>query len=350
MSLSARIKPYTLHFRFPAGTSRGVLHEKKGCFLVLERDGMTGIGECPLLPGLSIDPIKEYAGKLQEVCNFLNAGANASEIELIDFPSIAFGLETALLDLENLGTRKLFAGNFADGIEGIPINGLVWMGERDFMEQQIREKIASGYRCIKLKIGTLDFDTEMEILTNIRKSYPPQELEIRLDANGAFKSGAALERLKQLSEFTIHSIEQPIKANQWEQMALLCAHSPIPVALDEELIGIMRAEKQEDLLKTVNPAYIILKPSLLGGFSKSQEWINLALKFRVGWWVTSALESNIGLNAIAQWTSTLQTTLLQGLGTGQLFHDNIKSPLLIEAAKLWYKPELDWNLEPILNE
>jgi o-succinylbenzoate synthase len=348
MSLSARIKPYTLHFRFPAGTSRGVMHEKEGCFLLLENNGITGIGECAILPGLSIDPVAGYTEKLQEVCTLLNAGKEVRDFDLSDYPSIAFGLETAVLDLENLGTKKLFAGAFAEGREGIPVNGLVWMGERAFMEKQIHEKIAAGFRCIKLKIGALGFETELEILADIRKNHPPQDLEIRLDANGAFTVEEAPEKLKRLTDFVIHSIEQPIRAGQWDQMASICANSPIPVALDEELVGIQDTKQKGELLRRINPAYIILKPGLLGGFAKSQEWIDTAAKFGVGWWVTSALESNIGLNAIAQWTYSLHTTLPQGLGTGQLYRNNIASPLVIEEARLWYMPETGWNLDPIL--
>lgn len=348
MPLFSRIKPYTLRFEFAAGTSRGVMHEKKGYFLIVEKNGSTGIGECSCFPGLSIDPVEGYHNKLLEVCNLMNSGTETVNIDLIDFPSIAFGLETAFLDLKNQGSKELFAGAFTGGMEGIPINGLVWMSERSFMEKQIREKIDSGYRCIKLKIGSLGFETELEILSDIRKSHRPEELEIRLDANGAFTPDEALEKLKQLSEFSIHSIEQPIKAKQWDQMAFLCAYSPIPVALDEELTGIQSMGKKEDLLKKIKPAFIILKPGLLGGFSKSQEWINLAIKFQVGWWVTSALESNIGLNAIAQWTSSLQTTLPQGLGTGQLFKNNVSSPLVIKNARLWYMPDTGWNLKPVL--
>lgn len=348
MSITSRFKPFTLQFKIAAGTSRGKMHEKKGYFLLLQDNDFIGIGECPLLPGLSIDPLPEFKDKLQEVCNLLNGGAKAQEIDLNDFPSIGFGLETALLDLENQGTKKLFSGTFFEGKEGIPINGLVWMEKKAFMEKQIAKKIASGYHCIKLKIGSLDFESELEILANIRKKKPPQELEIRLDANGVFNYKEAMEKLKQLAEFGIHSIEQPIRKGNWSQMASLCANSPIPIALDEELTGIRNKEDKEDLLKDINPAYIILKPSLLGGFSKSQEWINAAKKYHVNWWVTSALESNIGLNAIAQWTSSLKTTLPQGLGTGQLFHNNISSPLVIEDAKLWYKPSVGWNLNPIL--
>jgi len=348
MPLSSRFKPYALQFKFAAVTSRGIMREKKGYFLILEDKGCTGIGECSLIPGLSIDPLTGFADKLQEVCKLLNDGAEARDIDLSDFPSIAFALETALLDLENQGSKKLFPGAFVDGMAGIPVNGLVWMGEKAFVEKQIREKIDLGYRCIKLKVGSFDFDTELEILAGIRELKTPEEMEIRLDANGAFTFKEAIGKLRQLSVFDIHSIEQPIKEGQWDQMAFICGNSPIPIALDEELIGIRTLEMKEDLLKSINPAYLVLKPGLLGGFVRSQEWINAAEKFLTGWWVTSALESNIGLNAIAQWTSSLKTIMPQGLGTGQLFRNNISSPLVIEDTRLWYKKSTGWNLDPIL--
>jgi o-succinylbenzoate synthase len=278
----------------------------------------------------------------------LNKGAASKDIDLADFPSIEFGLETALLDLENHGKRKIFPGTFYEGKEGIPINGLVWMGDRPFMEKQLGEKIAAGFRCIKLKIGSLDFETELAILADIRKNKTPQELEIRLDANGAFSNDEAMEKLEKLAVFGIHSIEQPIKQGQWTRMAALCENSPIPIALDEELIGIRNPVDKAEMIKTIRPAYIILKPGLLGGFSKAQAWINAAGEQQVNWWVTSALESNIGLNAIAQWTSSLKPTMPQGLGTGQLFENNIASPLVIEDAMLWYRQPGDWDLTPIL--
>jgi len=253
-----------------------------------------------------------------------------------------------LLDLAAKGSKKLFLSDFTDGITGIPINGLVWMGDKDFMEKQIREKIDAGYRCIKLKIGANDFSTELEILAAIRKQFSSDELEIRLDANGAFHPNEALEKLNRLSEFGIHSIEQPIRQHNRYAMAELCIHSPIPIVLDEELIGVNPDDK-ESLLEKINPAYIILKPSLLGGFKQSEEWIRLAVKHHIGWWVTSALESNIGLNAIAQWSATLGSTLPQGLGTGQLYHNNIPSPLSINQAKLYYKSDNEWDLSTILS-
>lgn len=343
----ARYTTLDLRFKFPAGTSRGVLLHKPSAFLILKKNGVTGIGECSVIPGLSIDPEETYDRKLEEVCRLLNYGVEPDSIDLSDYPSIAFGLETALLDLKAGVSKILFRSHFTEGLTGIPINGLVWMGDKDFMQRQIREKIAAGYRCIKLKVGALDFDTEMEILAGIRQQFSPSDIEIRLDANGAFSSKNALEKLEKLAAFGIHSIEQPIKAGQFEIMADICRTSPIPVVLDEELIGVKSSDK-EFVLEIIKPAYIILKPSLVGGFSESEEWIRLAKKHNIGWWITSALESNIGLNAIAQWTYMLNSTLPQGLGTGQLYHNNIPSPLVIENAKLFYRPENQWNLTSVL--
>ncbi len=347
MSLKASFTEYTLQFKFPAGTSRGVLHDKKVYYLLLELDDVKGIGECSVIPGLSIDDRPDFGKKVAAICNEINAGADFRELELSEFPAISFGLETALLDIKAGGSKVFFENDFTAGKKGIPINGLVWMGDKDFMEKQIRSKIESGFNCIKLKVGAIDFDTELEILRAVRKNFSPQHLEIRLDANGAFPPDKAMEKLNRLSEFTIHSIEQPIKTGNWAEMAAICAGSPIPIALDEELIGVVSEEKQEQLISTIQPTYIILKPGLLGGLEKAQDWINMAQKHNIGWWVTSALESNIGLNAIAQWTSSLETSLPQGLGTGQLYTNNIPSPLNIQKDSLFYSPSLGWDLSAI---
>jgi len=343
----ARHTTLNLQFKFPAGTSRGVLLHKPSSFLLLEKDGFTGIGECSTIPNLSIDPVETYSEKLEDVCRLLNEGVDPDSIDLSLFPSIAFGLETALLDLNAKGSKCLFPSAFTQGETGIPINGLVWMGDKDFMQKQIREKIAAGYHCIKLKVGALDFETELEIISGIRRQFSPGDIELRLDANGGFTPTDALEKLEKLAAFNIHSIEQPIKQKQFEAMATICQQSPIPIVLDEELIGV-RSEDKEFILEKIKPAYIILKPSLIGGFRQSEEWIRLAEKHSVAWWVTSALEANIGLNAIAQWTYTLNSQLPQGLGTGQLYHNNIPSPLAIENARLFYKPKVDWDLNLLL--
>lgn len=347
MSLKASFREYTLQFKFPAGTSRGVLHDKKVYYLKLQLDNAAGIGECSVIPGLSIDDRPDFGEKVAEVCKEINAGTDFRELELSDFPAISFGLETALLDVKANGNKIFFKNDFTEGKKGIPINGLVWMGDREFMEKQIRSKIEAGFTCIKLKVGAIDFDTELEILSNIRKTFSPQYLEVRLDANGAFALNKASEKLNRLSEFTIHSIEQPIKTGNWAEMAAICASSPIPIALDEELIGVVSEEKQEQLISVIKPTYIILKPGLLGGLEKAQDWIDVAERHHIGWWVTSALESNIGLNAIAQWTSSLKISLPQGLGTGQLYTNNIPSPLNIQKDSLFYTPSLDWNLSDI---
>lgn len=338
----------TLHFqfKFPAGTSRGVLMHKTSSFLLLEKDGFIGVGECSTIPNLSIDPQESYYHKLDELCQLLNNGNDPTAPDLSAYPSLAFGLETALLDLKAKGSKKLFQSSFSQGNEGIPINGLVWMGDKAFMQKQINEKILAGYHCIKLKIGALDFDTELEILSQIRKSFSPRDIEIRLDANGAFNTDEALCKLEKLSKYDIHSIEQPIKQGQLEFMAKLCIDSPIPIVLDEELIGVKSTDK-EWMLKDIKPAYIILKPSLLGGFVASEEWIKWAEKHKIAWWITSALEANIGLNAIAQWTSTLGSKMPQGLGTGQLYLNNIPSPLEIREAKLFYNSKEKWDLRTI---
>ncbi len=346
--IKAEFKTIDLKFKFPAGTSRGVLLHKPSSFLIVENDGFTGIGECSVIPGLSIDPSdNSYSKKLAELCTALNAGLDPVSVDLSEYPSIAFGLETALLDLKAKGSKILFQNPFSEGKSGIPINGLVWMGEKEFMQKQIREKIAAGYHCIKLKVGAIDFETELDILSGIRRQFSPEDIEIRLDANGAFQPAEAFEKLEKLSVFNIHSIEQPIKQGQFDAMAELCEKSPVPIVLDEELIGVNSADK-EFVLEKIKPAYIILKPSLIGGFGQSEEWIRLAEKHGIRWWITSALEANIGLNAIAQWTASLHSDLPQGLGTGQLYHNNIPSPLEISNAELFYNGLNNWDLKSLL--
>ena len=345
--MKARHTTIDLQFKFPAGTSRGVLLQKSSSFLIVEQDGFTGIGECSTIPRLSMDPMEKYAEKLDEVCSLLNKACKLEDIDLSDFPSIAFGLETAILDLKAKGSKILFSSEFTHQYVGIPINGLVWMGDKDFMKKQLREKIAAGFHCIKLKVGALDFQTELEIIAGIRSQFSSSDVEIRLDANGGFSAQEALQKLQKLAQYQIHSIEQPIRQGQFDAMAELCATSPIDIVLDEELIAVDSADRAS-ILETIKPAYIILKPSLLGGFKASEEWIDIAEKHGVKWWITSALESNIGLNAIAQWTFTLNSKLPQGLGTGQLYTNNVPSPLQIENAKLYYNSALNWDVKSIL--
>jgi o-succinylbenzoate synthase len=346
----ARFKKYTLQFKHPSGTSRGVLTEKVSWFIFLTHDqhpGITGIGECSPLKGLSIDDRIDFEDKLAEVCSNIDFYLDQSE-SLSDYPSMRFGIEMALLDYQQHGQRILFPSAFTEGIDSISINGLVWMGSFEAMLREVREKIKSGFTCIKLKIGAINFEDEINLIRFIRKDFSQADIEIRVDANGAFKPDEAGEKLKRLSEYQLHSIEQPIRQNQWEAMSELCNTSPIPIALDEELIRISDFDRKQKLLEEINPRFIILKPSLLGGFRASQEWIELAGKMNIGWWVTSALESNIGLNAIAQWTYKLKSKLPQGLGTGQLYSNNFDSPLNILKGRLFYRPKENWDLKSLL--
>ena len=342
--MQASYKKYILDFKRPSGTSRGVLTQKETWFILLERDEKTGIGECGILRGLSIDDKPNYEDILKWTCVNIHLGLKVLLDELIEFPSIQFGLETAFQSLESDDKFKLFPSAFTRGEDDIPINGLVWMGDKAFMSQQIKEKIVQGFKCIKLKIGAIDFETELDLIKSIRKEFSINDIELRVDANGAFSPKDALEKLKRLSELDLHSIEQPIKQGQFEAMAKLCERTPLPIALDEELIGVFSATKKEELLQTINPQHIILKPSLIGGFKGSSEWINLANNQNIGWWITSALESNVGLNAIAQWTYSLNTKTYQGLGTGSLFTNNFDSPLLVKNGTLQHEQNRHWNV------
>ncbi len=341
--MKAYYKKYILDFKRPSGTSRGVLHQKETFFLIVKQNGKTGIGECPIFRGLSIDDRIDYKEKLQWLCDNIHLNFNLLLKELIEFPSIQFGLEQAFLSLNSNDTFTLFPSLFSKGKESIPINGLIWMGDERFMQEQIEEKIATGFSTIKMKIGAIDFDKEISLLQSIRKHFDKNKITLRVDANGAFTSQNTLEKLTRLSELDIHSIEQPIKQGQWQEMAKLCQKTPIPIALDEELIGVFHTKDKKELLQTIKPQYIILKPALVGGFSGSEEWISLAEKQNIGWWITSALESNIGLNAIAQWTYQLNTSLPQGLGTGSLFTNNIESPLEVKNGCLHYNNSQKWE-------
>lgn len=341
--------PYILDFNFPAKTSRGAIQEKPTYFLKVSHSNapeVVGVGECSILKGLSYDDRDDYEEQLQQYVQLLsqvNSLEEALQLKGLDeFPSIKFAIETAFKDLENGGSKILFQTDFTLKEAPIPINGLVWMGEKDFMFEQVKKKLEAGFHCIKMKVGAINFEDELNLIKYIRENFSPSEIEIRVDANGAFQAEKALEQLKQLSEYQLHSIEQPIMPKQWEEMAQLCDLSPLPIALDEELIGV-KAEKREVLLHKIKPQYIILKPSLLGGFQDSNHWIQLAKKQNIGWWMTSALESNIGLNAIAQFTSTYNTGKPQGLGTGQLYHNNIPSPLVVEEGNIYFKKNLSWG-------
>ena len=341
--MKANYHNYNLEFKRPSGTSRGVMTTKETWFILLEHEGRKGVGECGILRGLSIEDGPDYESKLKWTCENIDLGLDVLCLELTEFPSIQFGLETAFKSLESEDQFQLFPSAFTKGYDSIPINGLVWMGSEDFMRAQIKNKIESGFDCIKLKIGAIDFQTELEILKSIRKEFSVSDIELRVDANGAFLPETALEKLKRLSEYQLHSIEQPIKPGQYEAMAQLCHETPLPIALDEELIGVFTPENKRKLIEIIKPQYIILKPSLVGGFKGSQEWIDLVEELNVKWWITSALESNIGLNAIAQWTYTLKSTMPQGLGTGSLFTNNFWSPLTVKSGTLHYDLKQQWK-------
>ena len=336
---------HQLQFKRPSGTSRGVLTYKETWFIQLENTTRQGIGECGMFKGLSIDDRPDFETKLAWTCEHIYLGLDVLLAELTEFPSIQFGLEMAFLSVSHQNQFELFSSDFTKGKDSIPINGLIWMGDPAFMKQQINAKLAAGFSCIKLKIGAIDFDKELELMRSIRQEFDADTIEIRVDANGAFKPNEALEKLKRLSDYNLHSIEQPIRQGQVDDMAQLCSESPLPIALDEELIGVFSVTEKQFLLQTIKPQYIILKPTLVGGFKGSQEWITLAESNQIGWWVTSALESNIGLNAIAQWTYTLKSPLPQGLGTGGLFTNNIQSPLVVDSGQLIYDLKTKWNLK-----
>lgn len=338
--MTYEIEERVLHFKQPAGTSRGVYTTRKMWLVSLSDGNRTGVGECAPLPDLSCDALPDelYVSKLDVFCRDLCETGEIDVEALRDYPSMLFGLETALLNLRNGG--KLFDTAFSRGEEGIPINGLVWMGNYDEMLQRMEEKLEKGFRCVKLKIGAIDFEQELDLIKRIRDRFSFHEVELRLDANGAFKYEEALYKLELLSQYAIHSIEQPIRQGQWAYMAELCRESPLPIALDEELIGVNDPEMKTHMLNIIKPRYIILKPSLHGGMTGCREWIDAARELGVGSWITSALESNIGLNAIAQYASDVygpQITMPQGLGTGQLFTDNIPMPLEIRGDMLFLK-------------
>ena len=340
--IKSEIIPYKLHFKQPAGTSRGVYLIRKVWYIKLTdtETGRTGIGECAPLPNLSCDDIPEYETILRNHCLSIENTETIDYKSLRHYPSMLFGIETAMLHL-NSGSLAFWNTPFSQGKEGITINGLIWMGNFEEMYNRLEEKMKAGFKCIKLKIGAIDFNKELQLLSHIREHFSPEDIEIRVDANGAFSPSDAMDKLKELCRFDIHSIEQPIRQGQWDKMAELCTTTPLPIALDEELIGVNNTEDKIKLLDTICPQYIILKPSLHGGIHGSEEWINLAKERGIGYWITSALESNIGLNAIAQWTATQEHNLPQGLGTGQLFTDNINSPLYIKGERLWFDTEKD---------
>ena len=341
--MDARYKKYDLNFKRPSGTSRGILNKKETWFLVLNNRDKFGVGECGLFRGLSIDDKPDYEDRLSWTCSHIHLGKEKLLEELKDYPSIAFGVEQAFISLDSENPFLLFPSDFTESIAAIDINGLIWMGSKEYMQEQIKEKIESGFSCIKIKIGAIDFSEELALLTSLRKNFDNKQIELRVDANGAFKEEEALYKLSKLADLGIHSIEQPIKQGFPIKMKNICKNSPLPVALDEELIGHFTLKEKVDLLQTIMPDYIILKPSLIGGYKACEDWIAIAEKLNIGWWITSALESNIGLNAIAQWTYTLNNNIPQGLGTGSLFTNNFDSPLRIKDGKLFYDRYSNWE-------
>ncbi|HEV7347175.1 o-succinylbenzoate synthase [Telluribacter sp.] len=360
MPLKIDYQPYTLHFKFEAGTSRGVLTEKTTWLVKItdeEQPGVEGYGECGPLKGLSIDDIPDFETQLAAVCKLFNG----LDLEVFPFnlpiileqvipnhlPSVRFGIETALVDYMNGGTRSFFQNAFLRGERGISINGLVWMGSDEFMAEQIEDKLSDGFTTLKMKVGALNFDQECRLLESIRSRFSPDQISLRVDANGAFDSDEVNEKLNRLAEYQLHSIEQPIRSGQPELLTQLSASSPVDIALDEELIGKFDYMEKFSLLKKIQPPYIILKPTLLGGFQHCREWIEIAQRLSIGWWITSALESNIGLNAIAQFAAQYDNSLPQGLGTGNLYQNNITSPLTVHNGCLYYTSANDWDLAPI---
>lgn len=338
--MTYHIEERTLHFKQPAGTSRGVYTTRKSWYVYLSDGQREGVGECAPLPDLSCDARPDYAEVLDNFCQSLCETGEIDYEAMRTYPSMLFGLETAVMDLKSKKQGILFDTAFSRGEVGIPINGLVWMGNYDEMLQRMEEKLEKGFRCVKLKIGAIDFDQELDLVKRIRNRFSFHEVELRLDANGAFPYEEALYKLELLSQYAIHSIEQPIRQGQWAYMAELCRESPLPIALDEELIGVNDPEMKHHMLNIIKPRYIILKPSLHGGMQGCREWIDTAREMGIGSWITSALESNIGLNAIAQFASDVygdNIQMPQGLGTGQLFTDNIPMPLEIRGDKLWRK-------------
>ncbi len=343
---------YKLDFKFRAETSRGALISKDTYFIKLSDEhnpGIYGLGECGPLPGLSPD----FEGDLNDVFNHCKAsfqGLEALGTEQLkalipgNYPAVLFGLETALMDLNNRGERIIYNNQFINGHISIPINGLVWMGKKEEMLKRINQKLEEGYNCLKIKIGAINFKDEVDLIRQIRENFSKEDITIRLDANGAFSQKGAIIYLDKLEKYDIHSIEQPIAAGDWKAMHEVCKFTPIPIALDEELLGLHDVEYKMNLLDEINPQYIIIKPTLVGGLRESEEWIQLASQRAIGWWITSALESNIGLNAIAQFTANQKLEMQQGLGTGQLYTNNISSPLKIENSKLIYDPTKSWDL------
>lgn len=345
--MRAFFKTHNLQFKNPAGTSRGILKTKQAYYIIIEEDDIQGVGECGLLKGLSPDDKPDYLQKLQWTCDNIHRSPSELFHELTEYPSIRFALEQAYLDLASGGRKILFPSSFTQGLVGQRINGLVWMGDLRFMQDQIESRLEEGFTCIKMKVGAIGIERELELLQELRSRYDAMSLELRVDANGSFSPEDAPYVLDRLAELQIHSIEQPIAPGQIQEMARLCEESPLPIALDEELHGIYDEFEQREIIETIFPQHIVLKPSLLGGIQATQDWINLAEENGMGWWITSSLESNIGLNALAQWTYTLGNPIYHGLGTGSLYTNNLESPLEVQSGGIWHRPNAEWDLSQL---
>ncbi len=352
MRIKTEVKHHQLHFKFEAGTSRGVMKTRDSWIIKFTNleNGSIGFGECAPLAGLSKEfiSVENYQNTIKSFLKEIDTLESCESFLKSDLarsiPSIKFGIETAFYDLQSSFPFEIIENNPFFRGQPIPINGLIWMGDTGFMKSQIEQKIKQNYKCIKLKIGALDFDTEFEILKSLRSKFPKELMEIRVDANGAYNQNDVFKNLEKLATLNIHSIEQPVKAGDVNLMKACVDAKILPIALDEELFGIYKSAEQKNLLETIKPDYLVLKPGLLGGFSQTNEWISLAERFSIKWWITSALESSVGLNAIAQFTSTFKLTEYQGLGTGQLFTNNFESPLMVNNGFLSYDPQKKWKI------
>ncbi len=345
--IEATWKEITFTPRFPLGTSKGVIEARTAWFLIAwdnDRPELRGIGEAALFPGHSKEFPADVRTKLLELCANTTDWTTRLNTDLVNVPSVRFAVEQCLRDLQASGSKVLFPSDFTLGRKGIPINGLVWMGDKATMRARIKEQLDKGNRCVKMKIGAIGIEDELDLLADVRKQFSANDLTLRVDANGAFNNNNVMPLLERLARLQVESIEQPIAPGLYEVMEEVCASSPLPIALDEDLIGLNTRDAKKDMLDHVRPQHIVIKPSLVGGWAASQEWIDLAKERNIGWWITSALESSIGLNAIAQWTATLGSTIPQGLGTGNVYTNNFPSPLGVEGAELRYRPELEWEL------
>ena len=349
--IRAAWKEITLTPKFELGTSKGPINARTVWYLIAwdsDRPEVKGIGEAALFPGHSKEFPADVKTKLLELCLDTSNWAHRLTDDLVDVPSVRFAVEQCLRDLDASGSKILYPSAFTLGKQGIAINGLVWMGDKSTMKQRIREQILAGFTTVKMKIGAIGIEDELELLKTVRAEFTATDITLRVDANGSFNARNAMDVLQRLADIQVESIEQPVQPGLYEVMAELCERSPVPIALDEDLIGLNTFDAKADLLDNVKPQLIVIKPSLVGGWAAAEEWIALAKARNIGWWITSALESSIGLNAVAQWTATLGVHVAQGLGTGSVYADNIPSPLQAAKGELRYRPEADWDLSRLL--